>query len=199
MRILFYNRDLCRVLVSFAAVFMLNLLFAAIFSYADDKPLIHENNSKNEKIHITSEKLIADNETLNVEFTGNVIATRGDEVVTADSLKIFYKKSLGKDKKIGADEEAIKRIIAKGNVVIKFDDKVALTEHAEYTAETGVLVLTGQNSKVTSGNSFVCGEKITLYRVDDRMIVEGNSEKRVEAVFYSGEKGIIKNNHENTK
>ena len=199
MRILFYNRNRCRVLVSFAAVCILNLLFAAIFSYADDKSLTHENNSKNEKIHIASEKLIADNEALNVEFIGNVIATRGDEVVTADSLKIFYKKSLGEDKKIGAGEEAIKKIIAKGNVIIKFDDKVAVTEQAEYTAETGVLVLTGPNSKVTSGNSFVCGEKITLYRVDDRMTVEGNSKKKVEAVFYSGEGKKIKNNHESTK
>ncbi len=192
MRILFYNRYVCRVLVSFAAVCILNLLFAAFFSYAGDSPLTHENNSKNEKIHITSEKLIANNEALNVEFTGNVIATRGEEVVTADSLKIFYKKSLGEDKKIGAGEEAIKKIIANGNVVIRFDNKVAVTEQAEYTAETGVLVLTGPNSKVTSGNNFVCGEKITLYRADDRMTVEGTNEKRVEAVFYSGEKGIKK-------
>jgi len=200
VRILFYNRNRCRVLVSFAAICILNLLLAAIFSYAGDSSLTHGNNSKNKKIHVASEKMFADNEALNVEFIGNVIATRGDEVITTDSLKIFYKKSLGGDKKIGVGEEAIKKIIAKGNVIIRFDDKIAVTEQAEYTAESGVLVLTGPNSKVTSGNSFVCGNKITVYRVDDRMTVEGNGEKRVEAVFYSGEKGKkIKNNHENTK
>ncbi len=198
VRILCYNKNCFRVLMFFAAVCAVNI-FAAIFSYAGDTPLTSGDNSKTEKIHITSDRLIADNDALNVEFTGNVIATKGDEVVTADSLKIFYKKDLDEDKKIAAGEEAIKRIIAKGNVIIRFDDKVAVTEQAEYNAETGVLVLTGPNSKVTTGNNFVCGDKITLYRADDRMTVEGNSEKRVEAVFYSGEKGIIKNNHENTK
>ncbi|RZB29972.1 MAG: lipopolysaccharide export system protein LptA [Desulfobacteraceae bacterium Eth-SRB1] len=199
VRILFYNRDCCRVLVFFAAVCAVNILFAGIFSYAGDSPLTSGDNNKDEKIHITSDRLIANNEALNVEFIGNVIATKGDEVVTADSLKIFYKKGLDEDKKIAAGEEAIKKIIAKGNVIIRFDDKVAVTEQAEYITETGVLVLTGPNSKVTSGNNFVCGERITLYRTDDRMTVEGTNEKKVEAVFYSGEKGIIKNNHENTK
>ncbi len=125
------------------------------------------------------------------EFIGNVVATRETDVITADRLKIFYKKGVDKKENPAAGEEMIKKIVANGNVVIKFDDKVARAQQAVYTAETGIIVLTGPNSKVTSGNNFISGEKITMYRSDDRMIVEGGKEKRVEAVFYSGEKGII--------
>ncbi|MBW1745325.1 MAG: hypothetical protein JRJ25_02980 [Deltaproteobacteria bacterium] len=81
----------------------------------------------------------------------------------------------------------MEKIVSSGNVIINFDDKVAVAEHAVYTSETGVLVLTGPNSKVTSGTNFVSGEKITFYRAEDRMTVESGIEKRVEAVFYSKE------------
>lgn len=89
-----------------------------------------------------------------------------------------------------SDEGSIEKIVSSGNVIINFDDKVAVAEHAVYTSETCVLVLTGPNSKVTSGTNFVSGEKITFYRTEDRMTVESGIEKRVEAVFYSKEKGM---------
>jgi lipopolysaccharide export system protein LptA len=58
---------------------------------------------------------------------------------------------------------------------------------AEYTPATKVVVLSGPGSKVTSGNNYVSGEKITFYVNEDRVIVERSKEKQVEAVFYSGE------------
>ena len=149
-----------------------------------------ENLKENKKIYITSDRLIADNEAMFAEFIGNVVAIRGTDVLTSDSLKIFYKTGVDKKEKPVAGEEMIQKIVANGNVVIKFDDKVAITQQAVYTAETGIIVLTGPNSKVTSGNNFISGEKITMYRSDDRMIVEGGKEKQVEAIFYSKDKNI---------
>jgi len=163
-------------------------VFKAFFAYADDSTTNPEKD--NDKIHITSDRLVADNEAMFAEFIGNVVAIKGTDVVTADRLKIFYKKGVDKKENPVAGEEMIKKIVAKGNVVIKFDDKVAVAQQAVYTAETGIIVLTGPNSKVTSGNNFISGEKITMYRSDDRMIVESGKEKRVEAVFYSREKDI---------
>jgi lipopolysaccharide export system protein LptA len=145
---------------------------------------------ENKKIYITADKLIADSEAKWAEFIGNVRAVQEDTVITADRLKIFYKKVEANNKNLTSDEGSIEKIISSGNVKINFDDKVAVAEHAVYTSETGVLVLTGPNSKVTSGTNFVSGEKITIYRAEDRMTVESGNEKRVEAVFYSKEKGI---------
>jgi len=50
--------------------------------------------------------------------------------------------------------------------------------------------LSGNNSKIVSGNNSISGEKITLYRTTGRINVESSGGKRVEAVFYSGEKGL---------
>jgi len=157
--------------------------FMVSFVFAEGEDL-----KENKKIYITADKLIADSEVECAEFIGNVRAVQEDTVITADRLKIFYKKVEDNNKNLtSSDEGSIEKIISSGNVKINFDDKVAVAEHAVYTSETGVLVLTGPNSKVTSGTNFVSGEKITIYRAEDRMTVESGNEKRVEAVFYSKE------------
>jgi lipopolysaccharide export system protein LptA len=147
-----------------------------------------EDLKENKKVYITSDNMIAESEAKYAEFIGNVRAVQEDTVITADRLKIFYKKVEDNNKNLTSDEGSIEKIVSSGNVKINFDDKIAVAQHAVYTSETGVLVLTGPNSKVTSGTNFVSGEKITIYRAEDRMTVESGIEKRVEAVFYSGEK-----------
>lgn len=164
-------------------VIIAGFMVSFVFAEGDDL-------KENKKIYITADKLIADSEAKWAEFIGNVRAVQEDTVITADRLKIFYKKVEANNKNLTSDEGSIEKIISSGNVKINFDDKVAVAEHAVYTSETGVLVLTGPNSKVTSGTNFVSGEKITIYRAEDRMTVESGNEKRVEAVFYSKEKGI---------
>ena len=149
-----------------------------------------EDLKENKKIYITADRLIADSEARCAEFIGNVRAVQEDTVIIADRLKIFYKKVEDSNKGLTSSKESIEKIVSSGNVKINFDDKVVVAQHAVYTSETGVIVLTGPNPKITSGTNFVSGEKITLYRAEDRITVESGKEKRVEAVFYSGEKGI---------
>jgi len=67
------------------------------------------------------------------------------------------------------------------------DDKVATTTSAEYRTDTQVLVLLGTGSKITSAKNSITGSKITFYRTDERVIVEGQEDKRVEAEFYPQE------------
>ncbi len=192
MRLLLYNIRGCRASYVWVAILLFVCVFKVFFAYADDSTTNPATNPEKDsrKIHITSDRLVADNQAMLAEFIGNVVATRETDVITADRLKIFYKKGVDKKENPAAGEEMIEKIVANGNVVIKFDDKVAVTQQAVYTAETGIIILTGPNSKVTSGNNFISGEKITMYRSDDRMIVEGGKEKRVEAVFYSKDNNI---------
>ncbi len=188
VRPLLYSITGCRASCALVVVLLFVCVFRVSFAYADDPTINPEKDSN--KIHITSDRLVTDNEAMFAEFIGNVVATRETDVITSDRLKIFYKKGVDKKEKPAAGEEMIKKIVANGNVVIKFDDKVATAQQAVYTAETGITVLTGPDSKVTSGNNFISGEKITMYRSDDHMIVEGGKEKRVEAVFYSKDNNI---------
>jgi lipopolysaccharide export system protein LptA len=161
------------------------------FGYAENKPNFTDtHNNKNDKIHITADKLISDHEAKYTEFIGNVRAVQRDTVITADKLKIFFKRDMDNKKNPLAGDESIKKIVANGNVQIKFDNRVAVTQQAVYIIETRVLVLSGTDSKVISGNNSISGEKITVYRTDGRIQVESGKEERVEAVLYPGEKGI---------
>ena len=193
MRRLRYNQSGNQILFFWITAFMLVAVFMNSFLYAEDKPNFtdtHKNN-KNEKIHITADKLISDHEAKYTEFIGNVRATQRDTVITADKLKIFFKRGVDNKKNPLAGDESINKIVADGNVQIKFDNRVAVTQQAVYITETRVLVLSGADSKVISGNNSISGEKITVYRTDGRIQVEGDKEERVEAVLYPGEKGGI--------
>ena len=192
MRRLRYNQNSDRILFFMATAFMLVAVLMMPLTYADDKPNFTDTrkDKKNEKIHITADKLISDNEAKYAEFIGNVRATQRDTVITADRLKIFYKKDLDNKKNPPVGDESIKKIVANGNVQIKFDNRVAVTQQAVYITKTRVLVLSGADSKIISGNDSISGEKITIYRTDGRIKVESGKGERVEAVFYPGEKGI---------
>ena len=104
--------------------------------------------------------------------------------------KIFYKKHLADKNKPVIGRESIHQIVAKGNVKIKFDNRVAESQQAVYNTETNVIVLSGSDSKIISENDTISGEKITFYRTDGRIAVEGGRQERVEAVVYAGEKGL---------
>ena len=183
----------CRKIFFFwAVIFFLQAAFLTFSVSAGDKRdnLSHEGSRTDETIRITSEKLISNSQDKWAEFIGNVKAVQGNNIITADSLKIFYKggKNAGTNAPPGG--ESIKEIVATGNVKIHFDNRVAVTQRAVYTTEDRILVLSGKSSKISSGKDSISGEKITLYRAEDRIVVEGGSEKQVEAVLFSGEKGI---------
>ena len=193
MRLFNFNKNLCPILLFFVLAFTVLAVPGVLPSgYADEKPKDTDIHSRSEtrKIHITADKLISDNEVDYAEFIGNVRATQEDTVITADRLKIFVKKNPENTGAPGIGTESINKIIASGNVKINFDNRLAVTRQAVYNTETGVLVLSGENSKIVSGGDSISGEKITLYRTTGRITVESSEEKRVEAVFYPGEKGL---------
>ena len=177
----------------FALVFtMLTVITVPLSGYADEKSqdTAARSLSEDRKIHITADKLISDNDVDYAEFIGNVRATQEDTVITADRLKIFIKKNQDNKGVAGVGTESIDKLIASGNVKINFDNKVAVTQQAVYNTKTEVLILSGDNSKIISGKDSISGEKITFYRTTGRITVESGKKKRVEAVLYSGEKGL---------
>ncbi|MBW2265192.1 MAG: hypothetical protein JRF28_03340 [Deltaproteobacteria bacterium] len=151
----------------------------------------NEKVSAGSPVHITSNRVNSDQKGRWVEFTGNVTATQDDGVITADSLKVYYKPSGGRS----ATTSAIEKMIAQGNVKIIFDNrsKTAIAQKAVYTANDKVLVLSGGTPKIWSDKNVIQGKKITLFQEENRTVVEGSKQKQVEATFYTeGEGGIIK-------
>jgi lipopolysaccharide export system protein LptA len=165
------------------------VVFVCVAAIAADRSL-SSNGTENDKIHITADRLIAESESKHIEFIGNVRVTQGSSVITADRVKIFYHRISGNKAGSIVGEKSIEKIIASGNINIRFENILAVSEQAVYILDTKVLLLTGPDSKISSKGNSVTGEKIILNRANESITVEGGNQKRVEAVLYSDEKGI---------
>lgn len=140
------------------------------------------------RIRIASDLLTTDDEKGYAEFTGNVRAVQGSTVILSDTLKVFYKEGAGDSQKLAASPGAVQKIVASGNVKINFDNKTAVSDRAEYITDTQVVILSGDNTKVTTADESISGAKITLYRADGRVKVESGKGRRVEAILYDSER-----------
>jgi lipopolysaccharide export system protein LptA len=137
--------------------------------------------SKDKKIHITADRLISDSAHNNAEFIGNVHARQGNTLITADRLKIFFGAHASAVD--ASPTQSLKKLVATGNVKIKFDNRLAVARQAVYITDERKLILTGPGATVTSGDNTITGETITFYRADGRFTVEGGSNGRVNAVI----------------
>lgn len=138
---------------------------------------------------ITADRLLADMNGRAAEFVGQVRAAQEGTVITAARLKLVY-ASPAEGTAADADEAAIERIEASGEVVIRFEDRVAEADRAVYTTADRVLVLTGETARLTSGPNVVTGGRITFERDTDRLTVEKVPGGRVEAVFITRGQGL---------
>lgn len=138
-------------------------------------------------IQITAEQLISNNEKKYAEFIGAVRATQGNFVISADKLRIYYEGELlqSDGKKKTGQKGLLQKIVASGHVKINTDQYHAEAEEAVYDTRSMTIVLSGKNSTVISGKNSITGSKITLYRKQQRIKVEGSTQDRIKAIFYS--------------
>jgi len=178
----------CRLTVAVisAAVFLFITPIVQDVGWAQEKPI--PSLGSNEKIQVTADSLTIEHDSRYADLVGKVKVTQGDAEIKADNIRIYYKEGVGGEIKPAQGEDAIEKIVAKGNVKIRYENKVAVTEEAVYITKTKVLMLIGDNSKFTSGNDSISGARITVYRDSNRIMIESSKAQRVEAVFYPGDK-----------
>lgn len=145
-----------------------------------EAPKTANNPEQTNKIEITSDRLLYDREQTVAEFSGNVRAVQDDRVITSASLKIFHTQEGLQGETRSA---AIEKIIASGNVVIHFDNRIAQAEQAVFMNKTKVLILSGSPARVVSGSDTISGDQITYYQTNGRIEVESGQDRRVEAQF----------------
>ncbi len=143
-----------------------------------------------EKVHITSDTMMFDDKNSQVEFTGNVVATRLDATIHADHVIVFlYSEAEKKSRAVKADSQTpddnVKQLVASGNVKVIQKDATATADKAVYNTTKKTIVLTGKAPTVLSGKNYVTGKKITLFQDTRRVVVEGGKTRRVEAFFDS--------------
>lgn len=164
------------------------LIFLATFcppaAFAEEQKKVQEQQPAEEPIQITANKLESNAEQKYAEFIGNVKASQGNFKINSDTLRIYYSGDLINRDKQASNENMLNKIVARGNVKILSDQYEAKTDEAQYDVKTMTIVLSGENSTVTSGKNSISGSKIILYRADGRVKVEGGK-NRVNAVFFS--------------
>lgn len=156
------------------------------FGLAQDKP-IEKAAPKGEKIEISADRLVAAQNNQMVVFSGNVKAVHGKINISSDTLNVFYtdpKKS--SDKRYNKD--SIERIVASGNVTIEMEGKTATCDQAVYQTATKTMTLTGEKTRIQSGENYITGKTVTLYQDTGQIVVDGNENKRVNAVFLPEDK-----------
>lgn len=179
-----------RYIISVAVLMAVFLTPLMAYTQSDEN---QDNTQEDDTIHIVSDQMVADTIKRIVDFNGNIRMTSSDSVITADQLKVYYKEGgfTGGEDTGSSTEESIDKLVAIGNVVINFDNRLAVAEHAVYTTNNGILVLTGKEANITSNNNTISGEKITLHRRDGRIFVESNSKERVRAVLENKKKDSV--------
>jgi lipopolysaccharide export system protein LptA len=140
-----------------------------------------------EEIHVQADKLVANTQALQAEFSGNVRVTQGATVIASDRLRIHFASGAAGAQKEGEITESIEKIVASGNVQIRFENGLAVTQEAVYNIEANLFVLTGDGTTVTSGKNTISGRRIILDRSNGQVTVERGDNSRVEAVFYPDE------------
>ena len=80
----------------------------------------------------------------------------------SDPMIVFY----------DASSKGIREIEAIGNVVVRKEGRVALSNRASYYSKEEKIVLTG-DARIIENENQLGGERITLFMRDDRSIVEG--------------------------
>lgn len=172
-----------RMMVMAIALALAGTLFSNTSTSADERPLYQDISSDENKIHITSDSLTASSNENLAEFTGHVRATQGNMVITCEHLKLFFKQGTMVENGTNPGNNSIERILAKKNVKIKMDDRLAFADQAEYYLASGDITLTGTPVKVSAGNTYISGHRITMAS-DGKITVLPGKGGQVEAMVF---------------
>lgn len=139
-------------------------------------------------VTITADELVSDDTTETAEFIGNVKVVRGDYTLTADRLKVHYRRSDRPSSPKAVGRANIREIVAEGHVRIVSTELTATAERAAYNAKNRMVELSGEESTVASSGGTVSGSKITLFLDTNQFHVDGDPKNRVKAVIKRTEK-----------
>lgn len=102
-------------------------------------------------VEVTADTLDVNQENGSAEFKGNVVVGQGEMRLSAQRVLVIY------DQKASG----IERMEATGDVVLVSGPDAAQAERADYTIDTGVIVMTG-DVLLTQGQNALTSNKLTV-------------------------------------
>jgi len=143
-------------------------------SNAPAKSSLSASSATNEPTIITADQLHGDYLHNVGTFEGNVLVVDPRMTVRADKMAVFFGTTNIVSSAGTNATRSVQKIIADGGVVMTTpDNKKTNSDHAEYTAGDGKVILTG-HPRAESADGIVTGNKITFWRDSQRMDVENS-------------------------
>lgn len=122
-------------------------------------------------VEVTSDSLNVNQEDGSAEFLGNVIVIQGEMRLSAERVLVIYSQ----------DRSSIERMEATENVVLVSPPDAAEGDRAEYTIDTGVIVMKG-NVLLTQGPSTISGDQMVANLTSGTATMTG----RVKTILQQG-------------
>jgi lipopolysaccharide export system protein LptA len=129
-------------------------------------------------ITIKSNELITDGKGKTATFVGKVVAKQNDMTIYADKL-VVYSAEQGGD---------VEKVEAFGNVRIVQQNRLGTSGRAVYSNKEGKISLY-DNPRVNQGKDVISGKVITYFIAEEKSVVTGGPDSRVNAVIYPKTKG----------
>jgi len=129
-------------------------------------------------IHITSNHLVYRDSDREAKYQGEVLARGPDITLTSSQMEVFFAAASQSAKATApADAPAkLEKIIASGSVVVTQPTRHATGDKLTYTSEDDRFILTGGPPSIFDAErGKITGVSLTLFRRDDRVIVDGSS------------------------
>jgi len=156
--------------------------------------------NRDQPVHIEAATLEVHDKQKQATFSGDVRVKQGDTGLRCRSLVVFYEqsgKSAGNDKNLQAatpgpgGEQRIKRLEARGAVVVTQKDQTATGELGIFDMKTNTVTLTGNPVVMTQGQNVLRGERLVVDLTSGVSRVESgkNGQGRVQGLFQPGGSG----------
>lgn len=102
-------------------------------------------------VEVTADTLDVNQENGSAEFKGNVLVGQGEMRLSAQRVLVIYNQA----------QSGIERMEATGDVVLVSGPDAAQAHRADYTIDTGIIVMTG-NVLLTQGENALTSNKMTV-------------------------------------
>jgi lipopolysaccharide export system protein LptA len=128
-------------------------------------------------VAITSSQLTYEDSERRADFEGGAVAKSADLTITAAEMDAYLEpRGQGSAEGTLASVGKLDRITASGQVVITQPGRLAIGNELVYTSADDKFVLTGGPPSIFDAeHGKITGVSLTLYRHDDRVLVEGSS------------------------
>lgn len=119
------------------------------------------------------------------EFSGDVVVTRGDTVLTAKSIKIFSDVSSGQ-----TDSEAFDRIVAGGSVEVRSGSQTATGQTVVVDMKQQTITMSG-TVVLQQGENVITGDRLVIDLASGKARVEQAAGKPIRGVFSPGSGSLM--------